>query len=88
MVSIMINSLVLWQTFVRMEWMILYGNDQITENDAAIEFTELGEVSLDRLETQKPYYGFSSWQNIPKYSEEQCGGDCFEYLTSNMKISW
>jgi hypothetical protein len=86
--SILINSLVLWQVYTRMDWMINYGKDLITENDASIDFTELGEISLDRLGIQIPYYGFSTLQNIPKYDEENCKGDCFEYLTSNMKMSW
>jgi hypothetical protein len=49
------NELVLWQTQFRLVLMMNYSRDASFENEAAIDFTELGEVKLDRLNKHLPY---------------------------------
>ena len=87
-VSIMINMLIIWQTYFRMGLMINYSRDVILDTDSMIDFKQLGDVNFDRLGGQIPYYGITGDEWFPRESAERCNGDCFKYFQENLNITW
>ena len=64
--SILINALIIWQTYFRLGLMINYRRDLLLDEDASLNFDDLGEINFDRLGQQLPYYGISADKFYPR----------------------
>ena len=70
--------------------MFTYGKDLVTKNEFLINFETLGKIKISTFGESIPYYGFQFKGEIDllRNSEEQCKGDCFQFLMSNFKMFW
>ena len=86
--TLVINTLILYLTYNQLYIMWTYGNDTIQSNVTQSDFKEIGNVTIEMLDGRLPFYNFMYKMKILKKNDEMCGGDCYEWLQSYFDFYW
>ena len=48
----------------------------------------IGKVKIERFNGEIPFYSISYHENLKRFDEKHCGGNCFDFLNEHFYMVW
>ena len=87
--SLLVNMVIIWQSYTHFDDMITFNNDDIQINTIETDFESLGNVTMKEIGGSLPFYALRyKFSFLKTVDQEVCGGSCFDMLNEHTYMHW